>query len=113
MTNAQNAAHTPGPWAMAPDAINCLIYRGKPDRNIAIVYDAGARPNRHHEEAVATARLIAAAPNTIQRLEAAAMQLESAVVFLREFGHLGMADACESEAANARAAIAKATGAQP
>jgi hypothetical protein len=84
--------HTPGPWV----AIDHEIFADNQSRNIADVWISFA--NIEDEEAKANARLIAAAPDLLEALEAFAEYAEK--------GTWGSLD----PVTQARAAIAKAKG---
>jgi len=65
-----------------------------------------------HPHRIANARLIASAPELLEALEAAYEELEGYAELLQEQGHTEDADAVEAVWRKARAAIAKARGAQ-
>lgn len=95
--------HTPGPWQAEEASVRGItqewFVRVDGD-DIAIASDIRDRNGNHSE---ANARLIAAAPELLEALEDLASLAEAA---MREVGEYDI----EAELADARAAIAKATG---
>jgi hypothetical protein len=108
--------HTPGPWAHET-ALNMGYDTPVPYEKITCPqggYLAKAVNNGRvsDEETKANARLIASAPELLEALEAAYEELEGYAELLQEQGHTEDADAVEAVWRKARAAIAKARGAQ-
>lgn len=106
--------HTTGPWrvmqdtSQEPDAMR-IIYGGKLER-VAIIPDVEFAEQR---EAIADARLIAAAPDLLAALRCALADLEGALQAhcdSNPHGHDWKAHALSID--EAHAAIAKATGEQ-
>ena len=88
--------HTPGPWSLDGDGVRALVR----DASGVIVAVRHRMPGHKNE---ANMRLIAAAPALLEALEDLASLAE---VAMREVGEYDI----EAELADARAAIAKATG---
>lgn len=89
------AKHTPGPWSIKDDAVNAI----EPDVMAGEFYIAQCFGHSHHDEALANARLIAAAPELLEALQDCREALRRA--------------GAEGELKVVDAAIAKALGEQP
>ena len=112
--------HTPGPWVQSGDA--CIV---GPDRKDVAYLTRNTMPN---PELRANARLIAAAPNMLEALQATLDELlcvrdyvdDASRGQLRYRGESGLSEMAGSDLvrideaiAAARAAIARATGEKP
>jgi hypothetical protein len=110
------AEHTPGPWAWGEDGHGVWAQAPRGERRIAsLPLTAFAAPGVHpieqaRAERIATARLIAATPELLEALRAAAQGLECAADDLDDKGLGVSARSCRKRAVAARAAIAKAEG---
>jgi hypothetical protein len=97
-----SAQHTPGPWASnSADSFELGVYGS----GYRIAKMTGGEINRD----VANARLMAAAPDLLETLSKTLKRIEEALAY----GYLpaGTEQELETQAAEIRAAIAKATGA--
>jgi hypothetical protein len=109
-----NTKHTPGPWNFQPcdEYANCFDVLCEKDYYVATTHD-GVRGDRNAD---ANARLIAAAPDLLKALqwyEAKAVQMGRAAIDQDSKLLLGLIKEIAVEyGAQARAAIAKATGDQ-
>jgi hypothetical protein len=77
-----STTHTPGPWAQRPLALTVEGADGEPVANAvsgAWHRHTGSRVTRHRDEALANARLIAAAPALLRELERLADRMEQIV----------------------------------
>jgi hypothetical protein len=97
-----NNTHTPGPWRTG-DVFNTVF--GPPNGNPspAIV----ATVNKANK---ANARLIAAAPEMLEALETAKLDIYAAWVLAKDLGDKPSIDHCSKSLARVSAAIAKAKG---
>ena len=75
--STNEAKHTPGPWCTGSTNVPQPLYRGviaiveyNPDRFVSVWVDDDERAWRVHEQSEANARLIAAAPDMLEALEA-------------------------------------------
>jgi hypothetical protein len=104
--------HTPGPWKVLPEAVTRAVemFEIAEVSHLRVVCDGRGDGFTAAGDAEADARLIAAAPTLLEALQ-------SLATYTSEFGDSGTDFADQIEGArllrNARAAIAKATGAQP
>lgn len=98
--------HTPGQWSVASygEQLRLVIKRGKLSLAEILTWSDGPESRA---EATANARLIAAAPDLLAALEKALASIEGQAELLR---HCGAAYGIGATLAQARAAIAKATG---
>jgi hypothetical protein len=100
-----NAQHTPGPWQNY-NSSNGRIYKSWSvcNRDGSRIAKIEQMPGQSSEEEAANARLIASAPDLLEALQ-------DAEFLLRKAGQLAgpMQDSFNRSAADARAAIAKAT----
>ena len=109
------SAHTPGPWEFfrvgrttdysviwAPNATASK-------RRIATISNTG----KGIDEFLANARLIAAAPALLKKLEQAVVELDEVVLLLRDRGLPGTAQIMSEAAENKRILIAKIEGETP
>lgn len=105
-SNSAQAKHTAGPWRVSQNVSHHVV---REKGGLIAVCDAGDY-SCSREEGEANARLIASAPDLLAALEAIAER--PAVPFVRD--QLEMANrTIERIEEIARAAIARATGAQP
>jgi hypothetical protein len=102
--NAEKRQHTPGPWDVnEPDAKGGVWVDAQDGLTVARV-GGGVSPVA---EAIANARLIAAAPELLAALGKALESIEGQAELLR---HCGASYGIGATLAQARAAIARATG---
>lgn len=100
-----SAAHTSGPWAVVPGHRGFIITANGGAYDIAVVRDIGNKDNE------ANARLIAAAPCLLDALQEVIGIVQASIVNAKNRGEFPLIVAdLERREANARAAIAKATG---
>ena len=104
--------HTPGPWFQGTGNYEYCVY----DKRVWINQDGssgGETPNLvvvvSPEDAIADARLIAAAPDLLSALDDLARYADTCELFLRET-HPGKADMLRKRVTAAIDAMAKATG---
>lgn len=109
--------HTPGPWTVSPDRDAWGFYMlhevSAHECDECAICDDGIeehceRCGVEHDEA--NARLIAAAPDLLAALEAAATSIALAAEMMRAKGIDGAGASLELDASRARLAIAKARG---
>ena len=98
------AKHTPGPWSIKDDTVNAI----EPDVMAGEFYIAQCFGHSHHDEALANARLIAAAPELLEALQITRGNIAS----LGPAGALTPYTSYQEWLAMVDAAIAKATGGQ-
>jgi len=103
MTTATKQGHTPGPWHVedAPDSGLIFIRSHPAEVSLANIRKGQDRPNE------ANARLIAAAPELLEALQSILFQAGCREA--RDLGNLNY-DRLHAVEAQARAAIARATG---
>jgi hypothetical protein len=110
--NAATRQHTPGPWSLS-DSFDRVERRVQHGDDPALVWGIASGINSAHpdylprSEQIANARLIASAPDLLAALEKALESIEGQAELLR---HCGAAYGIGATLAQARAAIAKATG---
>ena len=87
MTDTKQVEHTPGPWAISgpwdetciPESIRICSPNYAPRQYVADVYtgDPNNGMDFHRQESLANARLIAAAPELLEALQAALAELDT------------------------------------
>jgi hypothetical protein len=97
-----NNTHTPGPWRTG-DVFNTVFGppNGNPSPAIVATVNKGNKSN---------ARLIAAAPEILEALETAKLDIYAAWVLAKDLGDKPSIDHCSKSLARVSAAIAKAKG---
>jgi hypothetical protein len=89
--------HTPGHWRISWESNGAFIYDGEPKNNrpaIAHVYGAYRGLPELADEAIANARLIAAAPKLLAMLKACADHLDEVHSDEKASGHFGDGQSC-------------------
>lgn|SRR5678816_98780 len=103
------SGHTPGPWTLDRDTWSIRDERTYRVARCSFAKD-GASMKLSNEEREANARLIAAAPELLDRLRRMATALSTAASYIARDTDRGIADAFEAEANQARALIAQVEG---
>lgn len=117
--NTPETIHTPGPWVVTGDLDSLRVVNDNSDnpnacdgvRQVAHVVQGGYEI-ANYAEAEANARLIAAAPDMLAALEASLAEMRAFAKYWTS-PKMGLSRSESKAEEMARAAIAKAKGAQP